>query len=370
MRIQRGKLLLAMAALIWLGGCASIGPPLPPSLELPHPPSDLKAVRKGNKVTLTWTIPALTTDRQSVRYLGRTQICRSVNTVLASCGVPVGEVAPPPDLAAQESPQRKKLQATFSQELPVELQHRNASAVATYAVEVLNRADHGAGLSNPVHVPLTQALPSPENFSAQVTAQGVLLEWTEAPGAASTAESARRSYRVYRRAEGSQQKILVGEKSLEADDRRPLEHPSILDQSFEWEKTYFYHADTLIVIPQAGKPDVSIEGDDTPEVKVFVHDIFPPAVPSGVEAVFSSSGRQALIDLIWAPVTDADLAGYNIYRREEGSGAVKVNPEPVKIPAFRDTQVMSGKKYLYSVSAVDQRGNESGRSEEAGESVP
>jgi fibronectin type 3 domain-containing protein len=49
---------------------------------------------------------------------------------------------------------------------------------------------------------------------------------------------------------------------------------------------------------------------------------------------------------------------------------VKVNPEPVKMPAFRDVQVVSGKSYFYSVSAVDQRGNESARSEEASESVP
>ena len=30
----------------------------------------------------------------------------------------------------------------------------------------------------------------------------------------------------------------------------------------------------------------------------------------------------------------------------------------------------AGKTYFYSVSAVDERGNESGRSEEASESVP
>jgi hypothetical protein len=367
MRIHRGQLLLAVTGLIWLGGCASIGPPLPPSLELPHPPSDLKAVRKGNKVTLTWTVPSLTTDRQSMRYLGKTQICRSVDAVLVSCGVPVGQVAPPENLAPTESPRRKKLQATFSQTLSSELQLR-ASAAATYAVEVLNRAGRGAGLSNQVHIPLAQALPAPENFTAKVTAQGVVLEWTAAPGSASA--SARRSYRVYRRAEGSQKKILVGEKNLDSEDHPPSDNPSIVDQSFEWEKIYFYHADTLTVIPQAGKPDVSLEGDDTPEVKVFVDDVFPPAVPSGVEAVFSGAGQQGFIDLIWTPVTDADLAGYNIYRREERSGAVKVSPEPVKIPAFRDTQVTSGKKYLYSVSAVDVRGNEGGRSEEAGESVP
>jgi fibronectin type 3 domain-containing protein len=49
---------------------------------------------------------------------------------------------------------------------------------------------------------------------------------------------------------------------------------------------------------------------------------------------------------------------------------VKVNTEPIRMPAFRDVQVVSGKKYFYSVSAMDQRGNESARSEEASESVP
>jgi hypothetical protein len=365
MRIRRGQLLLAVAALIWVSGCASIGPPLPPSLELPHPPSDLKATRKGDKVTLTWTVPAQTTDRQSVRYLGKTQICKNVDAVLASCGVPVGEAPPPVDFARKEQPPGKKLQATFSETLPCEVPHRSVSAMATYAVEVLNRAGRGAGLSNQVHVPLAETLPAPTNFRADVTAQGMQLSWTDAPLSVPTSDSLRRSYRVYRRSEGSQQKILVGQRDADAED-----HQSLTDQSFDWEKTYYYHADTLTVIPQSGKPDIFIEGDDTPEVKVFAHDIFPPAVPSSVEAVFAGSGQQGFIDLIWTPVTDSDLAGYNVYRREEGSTAVKVNPELVKIPAFRDLQVVPGKKYLYSVSAVDARGNESGRSAEAAESVP
>jgi hypothetical protein len=365
MRIHRGQLSLAVGTLIWLSGCASIGPPLPPSLELPHPPSDLKATRKGEKVILTWTVPALTTDRQSVRYLGKTQICRSVDAALVSCGVPVGEVAPPVDLASKERPPEKKMQAKFGETLPAELQHRSVSAMATYAVEVLNRAGRGAGLSNQVHVPLAEALPAPENFSAKVTAQGVALAWTGVPLSVSTSDSLHRSYRVYRRADGSSQKILVGEREAGGED-----HQSLTDQSFEWEKTYYYHADTLTAIPQTGKPDILIEGDDTPEVRVFAHDIFPPAAPSGVEAVFAGSAQQGFIDLIWTPVTDSDLAGYNIYRREEGSAAVKVNPELAKIPAFRDLQVTSGKRYFYSVSAADVRGNESARSEEAAESVP
>src|ERR1700682_1007046 len=118
MKIHHGQLLLALAALIWVSGCASIGPPLPPSLELPHPPSDLKALRKGDKVTLSWTVPAHTTDRQRARYLGKTRFARSIAAAPVSCGVPVGEVAPPPDFASKEQAAGKKLQATFSETLP------------------------------------------------------------------------------------------------------------------------------------------------------------------------------------------------------------------------------------------------------------
>src|ERR1700732_2410555 len=112
MTIRQAHFLLAVAALLALTGCASIGAPLPPSLELPKSPSDLRAARKGDKVTLTWTIPARTTDRQRVRYLGEARICRSVDPALKQCDAPVGEVAPPADFAAaNKSPSARNLTA-------------------------------------------------------------------------------------------------------------------------------------------------------------------------------------------------------------------------------------------------------------------
>jgi fibronectin type 3 domain-containing protein len=125
---------------------------------------------------------------------------------------------------------------------------------------------------------------------------------------------------------------------------------------------------SVMAVP--GKAPAEVEGEDTPEVKVFANDVFPPAVPTGLQAVFSGPGQQPFVDLVWTPDTDADLAGYNVYRRESGESVVKLNSEPVRTPAFRDTQVASGKSYFYSVSAVDQHGNESARSEEATETVP
>jgi fibronectin type 3 domain-containing protein len=105
-------------------------------------------------------------------------------------------------------------------------------------------------------------------------------------------------------------------------------------------------------------------------VAVFAHDIFPPAVPTGLQAVFSGVGQSPFVDLVWSPDTEADLAGYNIFRHEENQQPVKLNSEPVKTPSFRDSNVQSGKKYFYAVSALDERNNESGKSEEASEQVP
>jgi len=93
-------------------------------------------------------------------------------------------------------------------------------------------------------------------------------------------------------------------------------------------------------------------------VRVVAHDVFPPSVPAGLQAAYSGEGQKPFIDLIWAPVTNADLAGYNVYRSETNGAAVKLNSGLLKSPSYRDSAVASGKTYTYAVSAVDVRGNE------------
>jgi len=366
----RGKLLLALGVSIWLTGCASIGPPEPPSLELPKPPADLHAARKGDRVTLTWTIPARTTDRQSVRYLGKTNICRSLAAALKQCETPVGEAPPPENFEEAKRSSGKKVAATFVDTLSSTIEREHPTGYATYAVEVLNSAGRGGGISDQARVPLVPTLPPFGDFAAQPIDQGVMISW-QCPATAGEGSGIKYLFRIYRRLESSSGETKIADVeatkcALGAADKST----SFLDQTFEWENTYFYRGAVVSVIELAGKPAVEVEGDDTPEVKVFAHDVFPPAVPTGLQAVFSGPGQQAFIDLIWTPVTDADLEGYNIYRREEGGAPMKVNSELVRTPAFRDSQVIAGKTYFYTVSAVDQRGNESGRSGEASESVP
>lgn len=376
MAILKIHWLLAFAC-IGLTGCASIGPPLPPSLELPRPPADLHASRKGDKVTLTWTVPRRTTDRRSLRFLGQTQICRGLEPVLKECGRPVAEVPRTADFEGGKKAPAKKLRATIVDTLPAALEQEHPQSSATYAVEVLNTSGRGAGLSNQGHVTLLPTLPPFPDFQAKVTAQGVLITWRCMKLPVGLA-GMKYLFRVFRRddAGGAETRIAeIDDTTCATGPTKAAAEPdkivsSFLDQTFEWEKAYLYRGAVVSVMPVPGKSPVAVEGDDTTEVKVLAHDIFPPAVPTGLQAVFSGPGQAPFIDLSWPPVTDADLAGYNIYRHQGGEAPVKLNSELVKTPAFRDTQVNPGQTYFYSITAIDQRGNESERSDEASERVP
>src|SRR3954453_4699581 len=82
-----------------LTGCGTPGVPLPPSLELAKPVTDLRAVRKGDKVYLAWSVPVLTTDRQNIRHPGLTRVCRGLDPALPTCETLAGGVGPPPGVA-------------------------------------------------------------------------------------------------------------------------------------------------------------------------------------------------------------------------------------------------------------------------------
>jgi hypothetical protein len=350
-------LCIAAAALLW--ACGSPGVPLPPSLELARPVTDLRVARKGNKVYLTWTASTLTTDRHNIQHAGASEVCRNVSSAMAECGTPVAKVPPS---KSSENKSANKTQTSFTDELPATLQSANPTSSVTYAVTVLNSYGRSAGLSNKVQVPAAPTLPPPSDFHAELTAGGVTLAWTAIPSSPEPA-GLRFLYRVYRREQGTNKDAIAAEIPIGA------ETASTLDQSFEWDKTYSYRA-TIVTLIAAANGEQQVEGDDTPAVSVVAHDIFPPAVPAGLQAVFSGPGQKPFIDLVWTPNSESDLAGYNIYRHEQGSVSVKINSDLVKSPAFRDSQVLAGHQYFYSITAVDLRENESAHSQQESETVP
>ena len=343
-------------------GCGSPGIPLPPSLELARPVTDLRATRKGNRVFLSWSVPVETTDHHRFRHTGPTEVCRSVEKEMAACGKPVGKL-PPPTAEVRGSPTTRP-PAAYKDALSSAIELASPTSMLVYAVNVLNSYGRSAALSNQASVPAAPTLDPPRRLEAQLSSDGVKLSWdTVEPGV--QISGLRYRYRIYRRELPSGRDAIAGEVPVGGPSP-----PTIVDRGFEWEKTCEYRATVVTFISRENGAEEQVEGDDSRPVSIFAHDIFPPAEPTGLEAVSSNSGEQAFIDLVWPPNLEQDLAGYNVFRHETGGPAVKLNSALVKQPAFRDAGVVPGHEYFYSVSAVDVRGNESPRSQEAHERVP
>ena len=130
-------------------------------------------------------------------------------------------------------------------------------------------------------------------------------------------------------------------------ERRP--RSPYRDSQFEFGQTYYYQVRAVF-----GKPGHLAMSDASPAVKVTPRDVFPPAPPQGLQSIYSAGA----VELVWTANTEADLAGYNVYRLENQTPQ-RVNKELVRTPIFRDTTAAPGKTLTYYVTAVDLSGNES-----------
>jgi hypothetical protein len=347
---------LAGVVLAMLAGCGTPGAPQPPSLNLPERVTDLSAVRAGDQVSLSWTTPKKNTDKLVIKGDVAVRVCRQES--VGPC-MDAGAVTIVPGVAG-----------SFSETLPSSLAS-GPPRVLNYFVELKNHRDKSAGLSNAAETLAGAPPESVRGFTAEVRKAGVVLSWT------SDEETA---------AVRLQRKLLTPpatkpKQGLMAPQPEPVEQNLLiedvaqgraLDKSVHFGETYEYRAQRVARVTVGGKA-LELDGELSPAVKVEAKDVFPPAVPSGLAAVATrgENGGEAAIDLSWVPDSEADVAGYVVYRREGGGAWERISPaEPVVGPAFHDGHVQPGHTYHYAVIAVDQGGHESERSAEAQETVP
>lgn len=335
-----------VAPVVLMAGCAMVAVPKPPSLKLPEPVTNLTAQRVGDTVELHWTMPKRATDKVMLEGPQGVKVCRHVGG--GPCVVAANL------LRAPES------ESEYTDLLPSALLAGPLREL-TYTVELENLAGRTAGPSN---VAVTAAGSAPAqmmNLRAHTQANGVVLSWTPEVGDATV--------RIERKLSGKQtgkNRAVPAEQTLEfsgKDQGRVLDGDAVLDH------TYLYTLQRIVRLTLDGKP-VEVAGALSATLRVNARDVFPPTVPKGLQAVADAAERA--IDLSWQPDTDADLAGYTVYRREVGANAQPVRISAAVEPAatFRDEKVVAGKSYIYSVSAVDRDGNESARSAEVVESLP
>jgi hypothetical protein len=100
-----------------------------------------------------------------------------------------------------------------------------------------------------------------------------------------------------------------------------------------------------------------------------------PAVSASHGGNFRPSDAQTVphphsADLKWK-ASVSRVVGYNVYRSEtDGGPYIKLTSAPVRATNYTDRSVQSGHTYFYAVTAVDSRGKESERSNQAKALIP
>jgi hypothetical protein len=145
----------------------------------------------------------------------------------------------------------------------------------------------------------------------------------------------------------------------------------VLDDTAARDIPYRYTAIRRVQVQDEGR---TLEMRSVPSVpaEITLEAIYPPEVPTSLTAAGFSPTQTSTaapggfaVDLVWQPVEDADLAGYNVYRQPLGpTGSpvgerVRLNPGTVPQAAFHDDSASAAGRYRYSVTAVDTEGNES-----------
>jgi hypothetical protein len=340
-------------------GCGAPAAPAPPSLNLPTPVVNLSAVRIGDSVHLSWTMPVRTTDHLPLRHPVTTRICRAVDG--AAC-TNVGTLSLAPGAAG-----------TYTDVLPSDLSHEPDSLLR-YDVALQNHAGKSAGPSNPAYSAAGNSPAAIIGLTGQVRQDGVLLSWKPVPdpGQSILFRIKRLQLTVPAPQEVRSSPLAVSPPSptqtLVVHGRDGEDPGHAIDASALFNQRYRYVVERVASLDLSGR-SVEVQGLPSEAIEVTTTDVFPPAVPQGLVAVADSA--VGAIDLSWTPDSDSDLAAYRVYRRDvQGSlPAQRIASVGVET-SFRDTAVQPEHAYAYSVSAVDQSGNESKRSPEVEETLP
>ena len=331
----------------------------PPSLNLPTPVLNLSAVRIGNSVHLAWTTPTHTTDRIALEHSVKVQVCRALEkgpcTNVGSLSVEPGK------------------EGVYTDELPSNLV-QGPDRLLGYQVFLNNHAGKSAGPSNVAYSAAGISPPAITGLTGQVRGDGVLLAWQP------VAESGRsvffRIERLQLDAPAPQQTpksplapaVPAASQTLVVHGKEGADPGHAIDASAFFNQRYRYALERVATVAVSGQ-SVEIQGLPSETIVVATTDVFPPAVPQGLVAV-ADVGAGA-IDLSWTPDSDSDLAAYHVYRRDVHASSPAQRIASVGIEtSFRDAGAQPEHTYAYSLSAVDQSGNESKRSPEVDETLP
>jgi hypothetical protein len=360
-----------LAAAIF-AGCASPSEPVSRKPPTPEAVTDLAVEQSGNDVLLTFTIPKDTVDQRPIDQTPAIEIYRDFRASLKPGEQPAAAANPtllttiPAAMTTQYTEQGH---VRYADALAPSDFAPSSDRTAVYVVRTRVSPKRDSANSNPAALRIFPAPETVADLKVQVTHAGIGLAWTP-PGKDLTGNRpAIRGYRIYR-AEASP--AGTGGKTSEVRMVRIAEiDPSAgmyLDAQINFGDTYSYAVRSVVEYP--GK---ELESADSNLAVVEAKDTFPPAAPENLvlTALPPQQGAAAHVELSWQISPESDLAGYNVYRSEQGGAlGTRQNTELLLTPAFRDMNAVPGRQYFYSVTAVDHTGNESSASTAVSGEVP
>lgn len=345
---------LFLLAALFQVSCAAPAEPQPRHPAIPAQIKDLAAAQLGDGARLTFTPPAKGEKGKRLAAPPTIEILRGFG--------PSGAQAPPAGALAVVytlpggvlDTYLRAGRVEFQDAIPPEEILRHAGVPVFYAVRCRVSKRMVSEDSNVASFLLHPAPATILEVHAAVVEAGVQLSW-EAPSTVSGGGplSSPGGFHIYRVETGA----AAGAQGEPAPLLAPSPGPEYLDSQIDWGKTYTY---TVRAVARYG--DATVESADSPPVQVTPKDIFPPAPPVDLVGVFvpAVAAAPAAVELSWAISPETDAAGYFVYRSGENEAkAQRVTPALLPTPAFRDTSVVSGARYRYTVTAVDRSGNES-----------
>jgi len=375
--LRRGDLspalLLALCGALAIG-CASPGPPHAPSLRLPQPVRDLDARRLGDSVELRFTVPWQSTDKLPLHGASlRGVLCRELEH--QGCVAVAGLAAPILDVHGAHN------LFTLHDPLPPVLTN-GPPRLLSYRVEFFSDAGRSAGKSDAAYTVAGSAPPTVTGLHAEGSRLGVVLSWTALPATDGEVLLQREDLAPHAAAGKTKPPPASAPKPGKHTDSNTVwlqtnsASDRTLDTTAEPGTPYRYTAVRQRIAqlggttPMTGGRSLTYRSANSTPIGFILAPIYPPPSPTGLTATgFVSTTGSFAIDLIWQPVDDAGLlaglAGYNIYREELGADSrplgkqTRLNASPVPLPAFHDEGAKPLRHYRYSVTALDNHGNES-----------
>lgn len=324
-------LLLAFCTLpfAFLVSCGYVGDPLPPTLDIPRPVTDLRVQQRADKILIDFTIPELTTEGIALR--------------LERVELRAGPYTRDPFDAEAWAAAAKLLDTSALKPGPAHLEVDAAGWTGQevfWRVRLFSHKRRDSGWSDFVAFKVTPPLPPPAGLKAESVAEGVRLNWT-GPGDA--------TFRVLRRT-GKETPVEVASASGR----------EWLDRDVRFGETYAYSLRSVVKNGQS-----VVTSDFSAPVTITPVDRFPPAVPQGLAALAASSS----IELTWEQNTENDLRGYYVYRAAGDAGYERLG-DVREVPTLSDRDVKPATRYRYAISSVDRTGNQSARSTPVEVSTP